>query len=176
MKQLEVIPPAKHGILVLSSAGDQVAFNPRGDAPTRLLRIPSLEGAGALETPPLALNSGAQLWGRGDPDGRISLVRKNDGAPLVTFPVDSRSAGGTFSAAGTHWAWGHTDGRVTVCAIEEVQRRLAEIGLGWPRSGSAGNNSAHGADSASERPPKFLRGRHGAFPADHVILELIPTL
>jgi hypothetical protein len=58
-------------------------------------------------------------------------VRGKGDVSLVSFPADGRTVGGVFSRAGTHWAWGHEDGRVTVCAIPEVQHRLGEIGLGW---------------------------------------------
>ena len=37
----------------------------------------------------------------------------------------------TFSQDGALLAWGNRDGTVTVCHLEDVQRRLAAIGFGW---------------------------------------------
>ena len=36
-----------------------------------------------------------------------------------------------FSQDGNHIVWGNQDGTVTVCDLNEVQRRLAGVGLGW---------------------------------------------
>jgi hypothetical protein len=36
-----------------------------------------------------------------------------------------------FSADGRFIAWGNTDGMVSVCDLIEVQRRLAEVRMGW---------------------------------------------
>jgi hypothetical protein len=38
---------------------------------------------------------------------------------------------GQFSRDGRIVAWGEPDGTVSVCNLVEVQRRLAEFGLGW---------------------------------------------
>jgi hypothetical protein len=36
-----------------------------------------------------------------------------------------------FNLAGTHLAWGNTDGSVTVCNLPEINRKLNEVHLGW---------------------------------------------
>jgi hypothetical protein len=36
-----------------------------------------------------------------------------------------------FSPDGRQLAWGNGNGSVSVCDLEEIQRRLAEVGLGW---------------------------------------------
>jgi hypothetical protein len=64
------------------------------------------------------------LWERGRKD------------PLIGIPLDSPAHAGQpnlvqFGPDGRHVAWGNVDGTVTVCDLEEVQKRLTEIGLGW---------------------------------------------
>jgi serine/threonine protein kinase/WD40 repeat protein len=60
-----------------------------------------------------------------------SLVGGDDEAILVTLGRDNQLKNPLFSADGTRLAWGNSDGTVTVCDIRQVQRRLAEVGLGW---------------------------------------------
>jgi serine/threonine protein kinase/WD40 repeat protein len=54
-------------------------------------------------------------------------------SPLVTIAADLTPVGthAEFSRNGRIAAWGEADGTVSVCNLVEVQRRLAEIGLGW---------------------------------------------
>jgi hypothetical protein len=60
------------------------------------------------------------------------LVRGDDEALLVAFGSSSMSSlVCPFSADGSHLAWGNVDGTVTVCDIQRVRQRLAEVGLGW---------------------------------------------
>jgi hypothetical protein len=37
----------------------------------------------------------------------------------------------SFSPDGREVAWGNREGSVSVCDLDEVQRRLAEVDLGW---------------------------------------------
>jgi WD40 repeat protein len=71
-------------------------------------------------------SAGAKLW------SVYSPRRDPDAAPFVRLNHDARaSTGGPFNIKGTHLTWGNVDGTVTVCDLEEIQRRLAVIGLGW---------------------------------------------
>jgi hypothetical protein len=79
----------------------------------------------------LSLSPGAELWVRGNAEAGYSLIRRKDGAELVHFAGGTGSSLGPFNAAGTRLSWGHSDGRVTVCDLNEVQSRLAEIGFAW---------------------------------------------
>jgi WD40 repeat protein len=65
--------------------------------------------------------------------GALTLVRREDDKVLVSLGIDSEDhlAWPQFNASETHLAWGSAGGTVFVCDIAEVQRRLAEIGLGW---------------------------------------------
>jgi WD40 repeat protein len=83
----------------------------------------------------LALGPSAKLVGAptsGPPFG-FRLFRHDDKTPLVTLGLDKRSFHGRseFNRAGTQVAWGNEDGSVTLCDIDEVRRRLGEVGLGW---------------------------------------------
>jgi serine/threonine protein kinase/WD40 repeat protein len=62
------------------------------------------------------------------------LIRLSDGKRLVAFGIESAKTSSYvfgFDPAGTHYAWGAADGTVIVADINEVQRRLASVGLGW---------------------------------------------
>ena len=60
-----------------------------------------------------------------------TLFRHRVDKALFTFGIDSPAHPTVSSAAGARFAWGHTDGSVTVCDITQVNRRLTVIGLGW---------------------------------------------
>jgi len=63
---------------------------------------------------------------------KYSLVRGDDEASLVILVGNTISSTvSMFSADGSHLAWGKVDGTVTVCDVQRVRRRLAEVGLGW---------------------------------------------
>jgi hypothetical protein len=51
----------------------------------------------------------------------------------VTIAADAQHtpAQSEFTLDGRLVAWGSADGTVSVCDLVEVQRRLAEISLGW---------------------------------------------
>jgi WD40 repeat protein len=63
----------------------------------------------------------------------VSLRRLGEAAPLVTLhrQVPIRSHSLPFSPDGRFMTWGNADGTVSVCDLEEVRRRLAEVGLAW---------------------------------------------
>jgi hypothetical protein len=75
------------------------------------------------------------LSGPADPSGvkrGYSLFRQGDKTPLVVLGIDTEpSFNPTFNLAGTLLAWGNSDGTVTVCNIEQIRARLAQIGLDW---------------------------------------------
>ncbi len=63
----------------------------------------------------------------------ISL-RGYDDYLLLNLGIDQRAASGnakTFSADGKRIAWGNADGSVMVAELDEIQPRLAKVGLGW---------------------------------------------
>jgi WD40 repeat protein len=64
----------------------------------------------------------------------LALFRRGSQRPLVTLGIDSLSARNdsvSFDSTGNRLAWGNTDGTVTLCDLEEVRRRLAELDMGW---------------------------------------------
>lgn len=100
-----------------------------------LIELPTGQLFGTWPLFPKAISPGARY---GSSFGILSgsgcyLYRKDDKAPLVTLGIDAQPSvvDYGFNAAGTHLAWGNRDGSVIVCDINNVQRRLASIGLGW---------------------------------------------
>ncbi|MBI1918652.1 MAG: protein kinase [Planctomycetes bacterium] len=64
----------------------------------------------------------------------IVLKRRKTGQALVVLAADALSLNirsQTFNHDGSLLIWGNGDGTVTVCDLNEVQRRLTEVGLGW---------------------------------------------
>jgi serine/threonine protein kinase/WD40 repeat protein len=99
-----------------------------------LLEMPSGKLLETWDAPHLScLSPGARFWG-GIPDAIYGcmLGRGGDKHPLVTLGIDFQVPSDTqFSDDGRLLAWGNADGTVMVCDHQEVQRHLAEVGLGW---------------------------------------------
>jgi hypothetical protein len=90
--------------------------------------MPSGTERGVLPYGLWSLGPGANFWVSGE-----TLFRGQDGRRLFAIGKDGGVICFSFSANGTHLAWGHTDGSVTVCDIPEVRHRLEKIDpdLGW---------------------------------------------
>jgi WD40 repeat protein len=75
----------------------------------------------------------ARYYGQSQDSLMLNLCRLGQAAPLVTFhrQVPIRSDHSPFGPDGRFMTWGNADGTVCVCDVEEVRRRLAEVGLGW---------------------------------------------
>jgi hypothetical protein len=58
-------------------------------------------------------------------------LHEQGGRHLVDLGIDSQTAVSTFDADGRTFAWGTTEGTVYVADLNEVQSRLAKVGLGW---------------------------------------------
>jgi len=98
---------------------------------TTLFEMPACREVGKLVTSPLGLSPGGAYYavsGAG-----LLLFRRGDSTPVVVFDEDQGLpvVRFQFDAAGDQLAWGHGDGTVVVADLPEVQRRLAELGLGW---------------------------------------------
>jgi serine/threonine protein kinase/WD40 repeat protein len=64
----------------------------------------------------------------------FSLMRRKDRALLVQLGIDAAPntiSDIQFNSVENQLAWGNADGTVTICDIRGMQRRLAEVGLGW---------------------------------------------
>jgi WD40 repeat protein/tRNA A-37 threonylcarbamoyl transferase component Bud32 len=104
-----------------------------------LLRATTGELVRSLPRPPLGLGPGArQLLMPGPTRGAglhpgFALLPGPGTSPAVVLGIDDAPSTGAalFSAAGDRLAWGNTDGTVTLCDLEAVRARLAEVGLGW---------------------------------------------
>lgn len=86
-----------------------------------------------------AVGVGGKRWlGNDAGDGKANqpnrfVHEQGRSAPLVTIAADDRRfpTHSEFSRDGRLVASGNANGTVTVCNLIEMQRRLAEIGLGW---------------------------------------------
>jgi hypothetical protein len=70
----------------------------------------------------------------GEPLFGCQLCRAREANAFITLGIDSRVSSintPQFNLAGTHVAWGNTDGTVTVCDLPEINRRLKNVGLDW---------------------------------------------
>ena len=66
------------------------------------------------------------------PASGFTLHRRFAREPLVGLALDIKEFGRPrFSPQGGHIVWGSSDGTVTVCDIQEIRTRLADVGLGW---------------------------------------------
>jgi WD40 repeat protein len=50
---------------------------------------------------------------------------------LVHLAMDAYQIGAVLNRSESHLAWANTDGSISLCDLEEVHRRLTELGLGW---------------------------------------------
>jgi hypothetical protein len=120
--------------LVLDPSGKLLAFRPVDNEPHVVVEVPSGKFRGTLKGNPLALSPKMQFWL--DDDNHTygyTLRRGSDGAALVRPGLEVRThcVRPEFSPNGRLVAWGNDDGTVFLCDIEEIQRRLTSIGLGW---------------------------------------------
>jgi hypothetical protein len=102
-----------------------------------LLEMPSRAIVAVFEQNPYCLGPGGIRW-MGPPDSSeqppgISLFERGYDKRLVRILLSGSPIGihAEFSLDGRHVAWGNPDGTVTLCDLVELQRRLAEVGLGW---------------------------------------------
>jgi len=118
--------------LRLDTSGKLLAYTPADGDQTTLVDVPSGRLRGNLPSGPLSFGPGGNCWVSGPPGPGHALIRRQDDRSLFMVAAEGEmSVSGPFSPDGKLWAWGHTDGSVTVCDLPAMQRRLAEFGLGW---------------------------------------------
>jgi hypothetical protein len=62
----------------------------------------------------------------------FALLPRGGTAPQAVLGIDSDPCSSpAFDRGGDRLAWGNNDGTVTVCHLESIRARLAEVGLGW---------------------------------------------
>jgi eukaryotic-like serine/threonine-protein kinase len=102
-----------------------------------LLELPSGKYAGLCRYCPISLSPQSREWTyAGTLENSVSGVsyfRRDSSEPLVTLGMDDTMTFFTpaFDPSGRFLAWGRDDGVICVADLLEVQRRLAELGLGW---------------------------------------------
>ena len=123
----------------LGSGGTLSAVEPGSPHSALLLDMPTGTALGTLHPAPSALTKGAQIFvtvgpkqSTGRPHG-YSIFRKGTLDPFVTLGIDTpiQTDFPNLSPDGERLIWGTTDGTVLVCDLPEIQRRLAELRLGW---------------------------------------------
>ncbi len=139
--RLPVENKERWGALVLDSNDDAMALHPTGGSDWDLIEIGTGKLLGSEQGQLYAMARGGkkQLKGvpnPGDPTGskQVALYSNNSELPDIVFELGRHVTSArafAFSQDGRHAAWGNRDGTVTVCDFVELQRRLAELGLGW---------------------------------------------
>ena len=63
----------------------------------------------------------------------VSLFERGRAGRMVKILVTGSTVStyAEFSPDGLHVAWGNPDGTVSLCDLPEIQRRLAEVRMGW---------------------------------------------
>jgi serine/threonine protein kinase/WD40 repeat protein len=118
----------------LDPAGGHLLLNledPRDDK-DRMPKVELLSGKliGTVSATPEFTTFSRLYWLENSTE--IELHRRQNRALLVRLGIDKIGMWpNCFNAAETHLAWGNTDGTVNVCDLQEVQHRLAQVGLGW---------------------------------------------
>ena len=104
-----------------------------------VLSVETGQSIGRTSTPFAALSPSrdwmAWFHGGHDLEGAWRLRRTGNGDIIPAFsnaPRDGRVCMPMFSRDGRSVAIGRADGIVMLCNVEEISRRLGEIGLGWP--------------------------------------------
>jgi len=125
---------SNHGLRI-DSTGKIMTLWPEGSKSLTLVEMPSRQLVGTVGFYPTSLSPGNkyQIVQTNHPSSRVTLLQWEDRAILVNFDIDSQSAehGVPFDAAGSRVAWGNKDGTVIVCDLNEVNRQLATMNLGW---------------------------------------------
>jgi serine/threonine protein kinase/WD40 repeat protein len=130
--------------------GDSISmmrFDPKGTrltvltkvrSPAEIFEVPSLKSLGPAEVEG-SLNVGASrgVWYHASTPGIPGMIVVTDRTrpePFLRIVRDVHKSGSDaikFSQDGNQIVWGNQDGTVTACDLNEVQRRLAGVGLGW---------------------------------------------
>ena len=126
------------GLVGFDPTGKVLALSLSPDPSATLFEVPSGAVLGTLNTPGSVLAPGAARWWASTDAAHDhlrgwSLYERGSQRPLISFVKDQPGAGGPprSSPDGLHAAWGHVDGTVSLVNLVEVQRRLADVGLGW---------------------------------------------
>ena len=104
---------------------------------TTLLRLPDRQWMGELDSSGLVPGPMGKRWFAHESDSRNAKFQylyfpEGRNGPAVPFLQDREmEAGLTFAPDGLHVAWGSADHSLVICDLVEVQRAMAEYGLGW---------------------------------------------
>jgi hypothetical protein len=122
------------GTVTSDATGGFVAFRTANTTNVELADVFTRKVTKTLAAVPSALGPKGDLYVTGDP-GReqgFSLFSDTKRTPLVTLGIDTLTTSAVqFGILGSQLAWGNRDGSVTVCHLEEINRRLADANLQW---------------------------------------------
>jgi len=129
------VPPSDWDIrFQFDPTGQVLSLNNDHRYDSQLLAMPGRTPLGVKVSNDHTLGPGARRWlewvGLSTTEGRWHLKERGRKEPLLE--LDLREDGpARFDRDGRLAVFGQTDGSVTVCDLVEVQKRLAEVGLGW---------------------------------------------
>jgi hypothetical protein len=126
------ISPSDHGCLFL---GDQAScymgiYDPDVNP---IILVDARSGTDSRTSPPGVEVGSVELgfYAAGRDHGGFTIMDA-DLKPLVSVGIDAGICSPPcFDHSGNRFAWGNTDGTVTVCDLPRIRIRLSEIGLGW---------------------------------------------
>lgn len=110
---------------------------PIGAQPSVMVEVPTGKFLGTFDPELGEVGPGVRRWIRRthptrlSHDHRLLLMEQGRHDPLLQIDPDLVDGGLFFNSDGGHAAWGRTDGIVAVLDFHEIQRRLAEVDLGW---------------------------------------------
>jgi serine/threonine protein kinase/WD40 repeat protein len=132
---------ARYSAIGLDPTGRVLRLDEVGDgreSRSTLLEMPSGRRLRSLERGWSALGPDASLWAAlGEPvHGNVRygfILHDREGRHLVDLGIDSQTpaSGHGFDTDGHTFAWSSTEGTVYLANLNEVQRRLAAVGLDW---------------------------------------------
>ncbi len=131
-------PPNIGAWFVFDPTGKVLSLNDHDHDHSILLEMPTRAEIGSLDACPRSLGPGAAIWledtiGKTDQTHIYSIHDRKRKSPILQIAVNSysNSLPTPFSPDGRQLIWGNNEGSVSICELDEVRRRLAEVDLGW---------------------------------------------
>jgi serine/threonine protein kinase/WD40 repeat protein len=128
----------RNTIFRLDPAGNILSLGEAIESPANLLEMPSGVARGTIHPSAFVLGPRAKLWfaptgHERNPYDRWGLFGAGRDRALVEFPLEVLRATchSTFSPDGGRVLWANDDSAVSVLDLKEIQRRLAQVDLGW---------------------------------------------
>jgi eukaryotic-like serine/threonine-protein kinase len=128
----------EYGELRIDPTGRYVSFRADDGVSPTLVDAYSGRFISNLDSRPQCLGPGAQFWmaleGRSGRDDALAFFERHSGLSLFKVEFDTflpSPLSPKFTRDGRYLVWGNADGSLIVFDLNEVNRRLSEVTLGW---------------------------------------------